>query len=75
MMLRNETNICKNNPIDNVLKNEYLFKICFDFCDIEDILYLSLVSKNFHKMTEKNFDYKFEKEIEKNYFSNYSNYE
>ena len=75
MMLENDTNISKNNPIDIVFKNKDLFKICFDFCDIEDILYLSLVSKNFHKMTEKFFDYKFEKEIEKNYFSNYSNYE
>ena len=75
MMIENEINISKNNPIDIVLKNDNLFKICFDFCDIEELLYLSLVSKNFHKMTEKNFDYKFEKEIEKNYFSNYNNYE
>jgi hypothetical protein len=74
-MLENDTNISKNNPIDIVFKNKNLFKICFDFCDIEDILYLSLVSKNFHKMTEKFFDYKFEKEIEKSYFSNYSHYE
>jgi hypothetical protein len=73
-MLENDTNISKNNPIDIVFKNKNLFKICFDFCDIEDILNLSLVCSKFNKIT-KFFDYKFEDKIEKNYFSNYSNYE
>ena len=74
MMLENDTNISKNNPIDIVFKNKDLFKICFDFCDIEDILNLSRVSTKFYKIT-KALDYKFEEAIDKNYFSNHYNYE
>ncbi len=70
MMLEDEINFSKKN----ILENDNLLKICFDFCDIEEILNLSLVSKKFYKIT-KSLDYKFEEEIEKNYFSDYSNYE
>lgn len=63
----------KNN-IEKILENDNLLKICFDFCEIEDILNLSLVNRKFNKIT-KILDYKFEEKIEKNYFSNYNNYE
>ena len=70
MMLEDEINFSKKN----IIENDNLLKICFDFCDIEEILNLSLVSKKFYEIT-KSLDYKFEEEIEKNYFSNYNNYE
>lgn len=63
----------KNN-IEKILENDNLLKICFDFCEVEDILNLSLVNRKFNKIT-KILDYKFEEKIEKNYFSNYNNYE
>ena len=59
------------NPLNS---NTNLLKIIFDFCDINDILYLSAASKKFYGISI-DFDYKFEKAIEKNYFSNYTNYE
>lgn len=63
----------KNYSID-LKDNDNLLKFCFDFCDINDILNLSAASKKFHELT-KSMDYKFEEAIEKNYFSNYANYE
>ena len=63
----------KNN-IEKILENDNLLKICFDFSEVEDILNLSLVNRKFNKIT-KILDYKFEEKIEKNYFSNYNNYE
>lgn len=75
MMIDDDENLSKpNNNIVEVFENDNLLQICFDFCDIEDILNLSLVCSKFYKIT-KLFDYKFEDKIEKNYFSNYSNYE
>lgn len=75
MMIDDDENLSKtNNNIVKLFENDNLLKICFDFCDIEDILNLSLVCSKFNKIT-KIFDYKFEDKIEKNYFSNYSNYE
>lgn len=75
MMIDDDENLSKpNNNILEVFENDNLLQICFDFCDIEDILNLSLVCSKFYKIT-KLFDYKFEDKIEKNYFSNYSNYE
>ena len=75
MMIDDDENLSKpNNKIVEVFENDNLLQICFDFCDIEDILNLSLVCSKFNKIT-KLFDYKFEDKIEKNYFSNYSNYE
>ena len=74
MMIDDDQNINKKNVKEIILENDNLLNICFDFCDIEDILYLSLVSTKFNKIT-KNLDYKFEEAIEKNYFSNYNNYE
>lgn len=59
---------------EKIVGNENILKICFDFCDIDDILNLSLVSKKFNNLM-KDFDYKFEDEIDKNYFSNHNNYE
>ena len=51
-----------------------LLTLIFDFCEINDIINLSTASKKFYEIT-KDFDYKFEEAIEKNYFSNYTNYE
>ena len=73
MMIENEINI-NNTAIEKVIANDNLLKLCFEFCDSEDILNLSSVSKRFNKITRK-LDYKFEDEIEKNYFSDYNNYE
>ena len=73
MMIDNEINT-KNSVIKEVILNDNLLKLCFDFCEAEDILNLSLVSKRFKEITRK-LDYKFEDEIEKNYFSDYNNYE
>ena len=70
MMIDDEINI----NIKKIIENDNLLKLCFDFCDAEDILNLSLASKRFCKITN-HLDYKFEDEIEKNYFSNYNNYE
>ena len=61
-------------PKVEIIKKDNLLRFVFDFCDAKDLLYLSLVSKKFKKITET-LDYKFEEAIEKNYFSNYSNYE
>ena len=74
MMIDDDQNFNIKNTKDILLENDNLLNICFDFCDIEDILYLSLVSTKFNKIT-KSLDYKFEEAIEKNYFSNYNNYE
>lgn len=74
MMIDNEININKKSVKEKILENENLLKLCFDFCDAKDILNLSLVSKRFYEITNK-LDYKFKDEIEKNYFSNYNNYE
>ena len=73
MMIENEINI-NNSAIEKVIAKDSLLKLCFDFCHSEDILNLSLASKRFNKITRK-LDYKFEDEIEKNYFSDYNNYE
>ena len=55
--------------------NNNILSFIFDFCDLVDILNLSVVNKRFNNIIKENFDYKFEEEIEKNYFSDYSNYE
>ena len=73
-MIDDDKNFKLKNPIEKIINNENILKFIFDFCDIEDILSLSLVSKNFNNIT-KSLDYKFEEAIEKNYFSNYNNYE
>ena len=74
MMIDNEININIKSIKEIIIENENLLKLCFDFCDVKDILNLSLVSKRFCEITNK-LDYKFEDEIEKYYFSNYNNYE
>ena len=55
--------------------NNNILSFIFDFCDLIDILNLSVVNKRFNNIIKESFDYKFEEEIEKNYFSDYSNYE
>jgi hypothetical protein len=55
--------------------NNNILSFIFDFCDLVDILNLSVVNKRFNNIIKESFDYKFEEEIEKNYFSDYSNYE
>ena len=61
--------------IENELKNkDNLLALCFEYCDIDDIINISTASKKFYKIS-KYMDYKFEEAIEKNYFSNYTNYE
>lgn len=74
MMIDDEQNNNLKTPQQKIFENDNILKICFDFCDIDDILYLSLVSTKFNKIT-KDLDYKFENAIEKNYFSNHDNYE
>lgn len=74
MMIDNEININIKRDKVKIIENDSLLKLCFDFCDAEDILNLSFASKRFYEITS-NLDYKFENEIEKNYFSNYNNYE
>ena len=73
-MIDDDKNFKLKNSIEKIINNENILKFIFDFCDFEDILSLSLVSKNFNNIT-KSLDYKFEEAIEKNYFSNYNNYE
>ena len=63
----------KNNRA-TLSSNKNLLNLIFDFCEINDIINLSSASKKFYEIT-KDFDYKFEEAIEKNYFSNYTNYE
>ena len=63
----------KNNRA-TLSSNKNVLNIIFDFCEINDIINLSSASKKFYEIT-KDFDYKFEEAIEKNYFSNYTNYE
>lgn len=61
---------------ERVFQTEEILKLIFDFCDAEDILCLSKVSKKFYKIANANcLDYKFEESITNNYFSNHSNYE
>lgn len=55
-------------------QNDNLLKLVFDFCGVEDILSLSLVNKRFYYLT-KSHDYKFLAQMEKEFFSDYSNYE
>ena len=55
--------------------NNNILSFIFDFCDLVDILNLSVVNKRFNNIIKESLDYKFEEEIEKNYFSDYSNYE
>lgn len=55
--------------------NNNILSFIFDFCDLVDILNLSVANKRFNNIIKESFDYKFEEEIEKNYFSDYSNYE
>ena len=73
-MIDDEQNTNLNIPKENIFEKDSLLKICFDFCDIDDILNLSTVSTKFYKIT-KALDYKFEEAIDKNYFSNHYNYE
>ena len=74
MLIEEEETFALKNCEAGVKVNDNLLAICFDFCDINDILNLSAASKKFHELT-KDMDYKFEEAIEKNYFSNYDNYE
>ena len=73
-MLIDEETFELNNYGTELKDNENLLTLCFAFCDINDILNISAASKKFHKLTS-NMDYIFEEAIEKNYFSNYANYE
>ena len=75
MMIDDDKNCKLKNSKQKVIGNKDLIKFIFEFCDTEDILYLSLVSRDFNNIIKKNFDYKFEEAINNNYFSNYSNYE
>jgi hypothetical protein len=48
--------------------------LILEFCDIEDIINLSLSCKELYKLLQK-YDFKFEDVIAKNFFSNYNKYE
>ena len=73
MLIEKETFEEKNFGTE-LKDNENLLTLCFGFCDINDILNISAASKKCHKLTS-NMDYIFEEAIDKNYFSNYANYE
>ena len=74
MLLEDEEFFFLKSDEKKTSSNNNLLQYCFDFCDIKDILNLSLTSKKIRELTQ-NVDYKFEFAIEKNFFSNYSNYE
>ena len=74
MLIDDEKTSQKKNCRNLLSSNKNLLLLIFDFCSINDILYLSAASKLFYEVT-KYLDYKFEESIEKNYFSNYTNYE
>lgn len=63
----------KHSNKEEYLSNENLLEIMFKYCSIYDILNLSLVSKQFNRITQ-NFDYLFKNLINKLFFSNYENY-
>ena len=63
----------KHSNKQEYLSNENLLEIMFKYCSIYDILNLSLVSKQFNRITQ-NFDYLFKNLINKLFFSNYENY-
>ena len=73
-MIEEEKKFVLKNFRTELNKNDNVLSIIFDFCDINDFLNLSAASKKFYELTKK-MDYKFEEVIEKNYFSNYANYE
>ena len=74
MLLEDEEFFVLKSDEKKTSSNNNLLQYCFDFCDIKDILNLSLTSKKIRELTQ-NVDYKFEFAIEKNFFSNYLNYE
>ena len=74
MLIDEEKTYVLKNFRTELNKNDNLLPLIFDFCDVNDFLNLSAASKKFYELTKK-MDYKFEEAIEKNYFSNYANYE
>ena len=74
MLIEEEKKIVLKNFRTKINKNDNLLLLIFEFCDINDFLCLSAASKKFYELTKK-MDNKFEEVIEKNYFSNYENYE
>ena len=74
MLIDEEKTFVLKNFRTELNKNDNLLPLIFDFCDANDFLNLSAASKKFYELTKK-MDYKFEEAIEKNYFSNYANYE
>jgi hypothetical protein len=67
------------NDIEMQIENKYilndnLYKLIFDFCDVEDLCKISLCSKKFNEIT-KHLDYKFLSVFEENFCSSYYNYE
>lgn len=54
--------------------NNNLLKVIFDYCDLKDLLTLSLVSKQFNEVVNE-LSYKFKEYCEINYCSSYSHYE
>ena len=74
MLIDEEEKIGLKNYEIELKDNDNLLKFCFEFCNINDILNISAASKKFYAIT-KTVDYKFEEAIERNYFSNYANYE
>ena len=74
MCITNDINKLKasNNKISLINLNNDLIKSCFIFCSVEDILSLSLVCKQFYKIT-KELDFIFKEKCELNFCSNYNN--
>jgi hypothetical protein len=75
MCITNSNNKVKTKidkiPITTNLNNN-LLKTCFIFCNMEDILSLSLVCKKFYIIT-KELDFIFKKRCEISFCSNYNN--
>ena len=74
MLIEEEKKIVLKNFRTKINKNDNLLLSIFEYCDINDFLCLSAASKKFYELTKK-MDNKFQEVIEKNYFSNYENYE
>ena len=64
-------NFSKNHSYkEEYLSNENLLELMFKYCSLYDILNLSLVSKQFNRITH-NFDYLFKNLINKLFFSSF----
>ena len=71
--MENINNINKILQKTDIFNNSNLLSIIFKYLSSNDILNISLVNKNFYKISKK-FDYLFKDILIKNYASNYLSY-